>query len=43
MQRSAGFGNKLKDKEAGDELLYFNRQDEALLKNLLKKMQTQAD
>jgi hypothetical protein len=41
--RSAGFSNKLKDKEAGEERLFFNKQDEHLLKNLLKKMQTQTE
>ena len=43
VQRSSAFSNKLKDKEAADERLYFNKNDEKLLKGLLKKMQNQSD
>jgi hypothetical protein len=34
----AGFAGKFKEKEKGEEKSFFNRQDEKLLKNLLKKM-----
>ena len=34
----APFSNILKDKERGEEKLFFNKQDEKILKNLLKKM-----
>ena len=37
------FSDKLKDKERGDERQYFNREDERLLRNLLKKMDHQVD
>ena len=36
------FVNKFSDKEKGDEKVHFNKEDEKLLKNLIKKMQTQA-
>jgi hypothetical protein len=36
------FANKFSDKEKGDEKVHFNKEDEKLLKNLIKKMQTQA-
>ena len=35
-------GKPLGDKERGDEKVFFNKEDEKVLKNLLKKMQTQA-
>ena len=40
---SAQFSNNIKNKGSGDEKNYFNKHDEAMLKNLLKKMQNQTE
>jgi hypothetical protein len=37
-----GFASKLGEKERGDEKNFFNKEDEKLLKGLLKKMTAQA-
>ena len=39
----ASFSNTFKEKERGEEKLFFSRNDEKLLKNLLKKVQHQSD
>lgn len=41
--RSIGNMKKLDEKEKGDERLYFNKSDEQLLKDLIKKLHKQTD
>ena len=37
-QGSYNFSSNIKEKGSGEEKNYFNKQDQAVLKNLLKKM-----
>ena len=42
-QGSYNFSSNIKEKGSGEEKNYFNKQDQAVLKNLLKKMSVQAE
>lgn len=43
VQPMAVFSDKLKEKGAGDERLFFNKEDEKALKKLLKKVSGQSN